>query len=254
MPALKTKGRGRPHRRAVRQVGQKAKEPRTHTTPGGNQTYSGDRGRHTGTIKDGEGHDALVSHSRRLLKKYPEIGQQEYIDRCRARWEDYGQPPQYYSSLEECLENPVMDCWDRFERGEVRGETGRSSSQTATPCTPAPVVLRLTAPASFLRYRSMPTTVAPGLTGRCTRHWPGSREWSPPSCRAQVDTGILSPALLQRVCFVAAMGPPGGGKSSLRARLARQRPVLSTGQKLRFQDCLPLGIWCRPWRWSRTSR
>ena len=230
MPALKTKGRvDRTGEQFAKWV--KVKEPRTHTTPGGNQTYSGDRGRHTGTIKDGEGHDALVSYCGWLLKKYPEIGQQEYIDRCRARWEDYEQPPQYYWSWEECLENPVMDCWDRFERGEVRERPEEFKPDSNALILPQSFYDERSCLLEIQKYAHDRCAGADGVLYATLARLSGM---VPPSCR--VDAGILSPASLN--LFVAAMGPPGGGKSSS-ASLAKG--PYSAPVKMRFQDCLPLG-------------
>jgi Bifunctional DNA primase/polymerase, N-terminal len=72
---------------------------------------------HTGRIPPGQGHDEMTSYCGLLLKKYPDGALEEYIEKCRLHWEDFDQS-KFSWTWAECLKNPVMDCWHRFERGE----------------------------------------------------------------------------------------------------------------------------------------
>jgi hypothetical protein len=72
---------------------------------------------HNGRIPPGQGHDTMVSYCGVLLQKYPDIELTEYVERCRARWEEFDQS-KFRWTWQECLKNPVMDCWYHFDRGE----------------------------------------------------------------------------------------------------------------------------------------
>jgi hypothetical protein len=86
---------------------------------GGGTVYTGKfhiDATHTGPIRPGQGHDAIIALCGYLLKKYPDISWTDYEELCRARWQEFDQS-QFAWDWDECLYQ-ITNCWDSFERGK----------------------------------------------------------------------------------------------------------------------------------------
>lgn len=210
------------------------------TKPSSNGQHSGNGTRtresdHAGRIPPGQGHDTMVSYCGVLLQKYPDIELTEYVERCRARWEEFDQS-KFRWTWQECLKNPVMDCWHRFGRGEpyVPPEP-RDFTFTASEDTND-----LLLPAEWYAERPVLKEIRTYAHDHCAGadavlYATLARLSAMISPRVRIDTGILSPASCN--LFVAAMGPAGGGKSSS-AALAKQLYAPNSGNLL---DGVPVG-------------
>jgi hypothetical protein len=124
IPALKTKGlTDRTGEKFATWVHEKTRKPKASDSPFANPGEPGEYrvADDQETIPSREGHIQITSYIGKLLAKYPDIELDKYVDCCRQRWQQYEPGPTVWP-WEDCYQNPVLDCWERFERGEVRDE------------------------------------------------------------------------------------------------------------------------------------
>jgi hypothetical protein len=197
------------------------------TKPKTNGQHAPGSGKHTGPIRSGEGHNEMTSYCGWLLKKHPEIELDDYIGRCRQRWEQFDQS-KFIWTWAECEANPVLDCWERFERGEVLNDGGVGGLNLPPEFWESRPMLRHIRQAAHSRGRSADAVLYTTL--------------------ARVSA-MVSPRLTFENClgegslnlFVAIIGKSGRGKSAA-VRIAKT--ILHTGAGLTsktFRDSMGIG-------------